>query len=474
MEINMKIANKNVKVFFIFILDAIGVSFSYAIALLIRYPRFGIPERMQETYLVVYLCLLFATVLFSLILNQSRNYLHRGYYVELGLVTKNNLGLVIFIGLILFVIKGSENFSRLVFGYFAVCNEIIMFLLRIVVKKFLTMHFHSEKTRVKMVIITEKQCSELLVEELKKAKGFNYEYVGIVLWENSGVQQIGQIPIIADHTNFFEVTQNMPLDEVFIDLPSASDKQIRDIIIAMELMGVTCHHKFRPLEQEFYPQNYDTIGECHVMTYSIQNIPYEKLLVKRLLDIIGGVIGLLFTMILMPFVASAIKLNSPGPIFFKQDRIGKNGRKFTIYKFRSMCVDAEQKKKELQKNNEIQGLMFKMGNDPRITKVGRILRKTSIDELPQFYNVLKGDMSLVGTRPPTVDEFEKYSAYYKRRLCMTPGLTGRWQVSGRSEITNFDEVVKLDLSYIDNWSLGLDIKIIFQTILVVLFHCGAK
>ena len=138
-----------------------------------------------------------------------------------------------------------------------------------------------------------------------------------------------------------------------------------------------------------------------------------------------------------------------------------------------MYLDAEERKKELADQNEISGLMFKIKNDPRITPVGRFLRKTSLDELPQFYNVLRGDMSLVGTRPPTEDEFEKYSPYYRRRLCMTPGLTGLWQVSGRSDITDFDEVVKLDLEYIDNWSLTLDIKILIKTLWVVFAGKGS-
>lgn len=139
-----------------------------------------------------------------------------------------------------------------------------------------------------------------------------------------------------------------------------------------------------------------------------------------------------------------------------------------------MYQDAEQRKKELERENEVKGLMFKMDNDPRITKVGAFLRKTSLDEFPQFLNVLKGDMSLVGTRPPTEDEFEQYDEHYRRRLSMTPGLTGMWQVSGRSEISDFDEVVRLDLQYIDNWSLTLDFKILLQTVIVVLGHRGAK
>ena len=137
-------------------------------------------------------------------------------------------------------------------------------------------------------------------------------------------------------------------------------------------------------------------------------------------------------------------------------------------------MDAEERKKELEAQNEMQGLMFKMENDPRITKVGRFIRKTSIDELPQFFNIVKGDMSLVGTRPPTEAEFEQYNSHYRRRISMTPGLTGLWQISGRSEIVDFDEVVRLDLEYIDNWTLGLDIKILFRTVWVVLAGKGSK
>ena len=137
-------------------------------------------------------------------------------------------------------------------------------------------------------------------------------------------------------------------------------------------------------------------------------------------------------------------------------------------------MDAEEQKKELMKQNEMDGLMFKMKDDPRITKVGKFIRKTSIDELPQFFNVLRGDMSLVGTRPPTVDEFERYEEHHKRRLSLRPGITGMWQVSGRSDIQNFEDVVRLDLEYIDNWSFWLDIKILFQTVFVVFFHRGAK
>ena len=184
--------------------------------------------------------------------------------------------------------------------------------------------------------------------------------------------------------------------------------------------------------------------------------------------------SLLITGVITPFVALAIKIDSKGPVIFSQIRIGKNGRRFKMYKFRSMYVGAEEQKKRLLDQNEMRGLMFKMDKDPRVTNVGKFLRKISLDELPQFWNVLKGDMSLVGTRPPTVDEFEQYNIYYRRRLSITPGMTGMWQVSGRSDIIDFDEVVRMDLKYIDEWTLRKDVRILLQTVGKVLLGKGAK
>lgn len=201
-----------------------------------------------------------------------------------------------------------------------------------------------------------------------------------------------------------------------------------------------------------------------------------------MLDIIGAIVGLLITGVVAIFIVPAIKLADPGPAIFKQKRVGKNGRVFEFYKFRSMYRDAEERKKELMAQNEMSGFMFKLENDPRIIGsekgpgkgIGNFIRRTSIDELPQFWNVLKGDMSLVGTRPPTVEEFEMYEPHHKIRLCMQPGITGLWQVSGRSQITDFEDVIRLDENYIENWTFGKDIKILLQTVGVVLSGRGSK
>ncbi|VYU53894.1 UDP-N-acetylgalactosamine-undecaprenyl-phosphate N-acetylgalactosaminephosphotransferase [Enterococcus casseliflavus] len=195
--------------------------------------------------------------------------------------------------------------------------------------------------------------------------------------------------------------------------------------------------------------------------------------VKRVIDILGSLVGLLILSPIFLFVAYKIKREEPeGPIFFSQNRVGKNGKIFKMYKFRSMCVDAENKLEDLLKHNEVDGAMFKMKEDPRVTKIGKFIRKTSIDELPQLVNVLRGDMSLVGPRPPLRREIVEYSEYELQRLLVKPGCTGLWQVSGRNHV-GFQEMVELDLNYIRNLSLLNDFIIIFKTIIVMVKPNGA-
>src|SRR5919199_311332 len=195
--------------------------------------------------------------------------------------------------------------------------------------------------------------------------------------------------------------------------------------------------------------------------------PSVRSKVKRFLDVVGSLVGLGITAVAFIPIAIAIKLNDPGPILFSQTRLGWMGKPFKIWKFRSMYVDAEARKKELESQNQADGKVFKMENDPRITAVGRVLRKTSLDELPQFWNVLKGEMSLVGTRPPTPNEVDIYEVPEWQRLDVKPGMTGEWQVNGRSQVRDFEDVIRLDLKYQQNWSLMYDLKLIVKTITVL-------
>nr|WP_238336956.1 sugar transferase [Carnobacterium inhibens] len=219
---------------------------------------------------------------------------------------------------------------------------------------------------------------------------------------------------------------------------------------------------------DFFSENSATAVSTRVLKAESINSRYIYRLFKRLLDIFGSVIGLFLLSSIFLVVAIIIKKEEKsGSVFFVQTRIGKNGKKFKMYKFRSMCIDAESKLIELLQYNEVDGAMFKIKEDPRITKVGKFIRKTSIDELPQLWNVLKGDMSLVGPRPPLVREVENYSLYDSQRLLVTPGITGLWQVSGRNSL-DFKEMVNLDLEYIRRCNITYDLKILLKTFFVVL------
>ena len=263
------------------------------------------------------------------------------------------------------------------------------------------------------------------------------------------------------------------MDEVFINVPGQDEELEREIKLLLE-MGVTVHINLDRTSIGMPNRVVEEISGFTVLTTSIKMATSRQLFIARSMDIAGGLAGLLATSIAFVIFAPIIYFQSPGPIFFKQERVGRNGRKFQIYKFRTMYMDAEERKKELMSQNKMDGLMFKMDHDPRVTPIGSFLRRTSIDELPQSINILKGEMSLVGTRPPTVDEYEKYQLHHKKRLAAKPGLTGMWQVSGRSNITDFEEVVRLDTEYIKNWSLGLNLKIIWKTFGVVLKRAGAQ
>lgn len=308
---------------------------------------------------------------------------------------------------------------------------------------------------------------------------FNSDTATAVKKKHKFPYSISDVPVIATDIRFFDWIRSAPLDEVYINLPFKNTSEISEIVNELESMGIIVHINLPTFEEIIKRNEYNNFTCENRAGYPIATISAvehdsRQLIIKRFFDIIGALVGIIISTPIILITAIPLLIESPGPLFFKQKRVGKNGRLFDIYKLRSMYVDAEARKQELMAQNKMDGLMFKMDNDPRITKVGRVIRKLSIDELPQFINVLKGDMSLVGTRPPTANEFEQYESHHKRRLSMRPGITGMWQVSGRSNIQDFEEIVKLDCQYIDEFSIWLDIKILLKTVMVVLKHEGAE
>lgn len=329
----------------------------------------------------------------------------------------------------------------------------------------------AEQQKNTLVITTTERLR--LMEGLFESDQLPTKYLaGIVVIGDGDVAFPERVPIIP-FDDAIDFATHEVVDHVFINLPS-EHYDLKHLVSDFEVMGIDVSvdinlFDFRALKNKKIKQ----VGEHSIVTFNSNYYKHSHIFLKRTLDIFGAVIGLLICGLVGIILAPIIRKDG-GPAIFVQKRVGKNGRIFNFDKFRSMYIDAEKRKKELMAQNQMQCSMFKMDNDPRITPIGQFIRKTSLDELPQFYNVLVGDMSLVGTRPPTVDEFEKYTPSQKRRLSFKPGITGLWQVSGRSDITDFEEVVALDMKYIQNWSISEDIKIIAKTFGVVLKREGSR
>lgn len=467
--------NKIMEIYGLWFADLVTIGISFILATYLRFGNFRDMGDKTIHFQVCLLFLLFCTI-YTFFLDWNRNFLKRSILKELKAIVQYHIIMLLVVQTVMYFLQWAEPFSRFVMGLFMILNVFITLLVHLAIKQVLRVHYRSDLSQIKMLVITQREMAAQVIGRLKENLDVNYRLVGIACPEIDAEMsgEIDGIPLIPMTERFIEDMTLTALDEVFIHVPDLKQKQVEVILSGFDEMGVDCHYC---LEMPWIYSDrgrMDNFGNYSVITYTRFQSSYKRLLIKRVMDIAGGLVGIVITLIFFPFVALAIKLDSPGPVLFSQIRIGRNGRRFKIYKFRSMYMDAEERKKELEKQNEIQGLMFKMENDPRITKVGKFIRKTSIDELPQFYNVLKGDMSLVGTRPPTEDEFERYTQYYRRRISMTPGLTGLWQVSGRSEIDDFDDVVKYDLKYIDGWSLTLDMKILIKTIWVVFAGKGSK
>lgn len=440
------------------------------IALSLAYFVYPLNTMPMSNYLIILLLLALG---YNFVNSQNRNLFARGYLIELKEVIVYNIYLLCGLVLIAFFWKKLETTSRLLTSYFFCFNIMIMYLSRVLVKVLLRRMYNDDPKKTKGILMVVEKGQEALLDTFRS--GLTYNVIGTLIVDQdqvSGTVDGNEISCSLDELVNTVVTYQ--IDDVVFKLPGQGQKALFELITDFEDMGVNCHYALDVPTGAQGNAKMKMFGEMFMATYTLRTQSTWQLVLKRVMDICGAVVGLILCGIISIFLIPAIKLDSPGPAIFSQIRIGKNGRRFKFYKFRSMYVDAEERKKELMKNNEMDGLMFKMEDDPRITKVGKFIRKTSLDEFPQFWNVLIGDMSLVGTRPPTEDEFNKYNGHYKRRLMMTPGITGLWQVSGRSSITDFDEVVKLDLEYIDNWSLLGDIKILFKTVYSVIKRDGAE
>ena len=478
--------------------------FSIIISFLIAYlSRFGWDpsdvafRHLKDSTVFLYLLLSFLIVFTFYRYNPITA--KRGILRHIKAAFLTNIFMAIIFSTLVYTTHISDSIPRLFFGTFFSINFSIsfscLFLIHLIKRQYL--EHHTKKT----IIITDNSSLEKAVYDIQKLNSEDCEIIGITSLSGKQADRFYKVKILSSNLktqpskdtdsssknpalesiklkelslSTLEYVKRHQVDLVIFSVNHIARRKIEHLIEAFSEMGIDSLITIDSFAIETLETKLEDFGTTNVIRLSPRLFTDGELLLKRLMDIAGALVGCFICLIFGLIVAPLIFLEDPGPIIFKQKRVGRNGKFFYIYKFRSMYQDAEAKLQTLKDQNEMQGFMFKMKNDPRITKIGKILRKTSIDELPQFFNVLEGSMSLIGTRPPTVDEYNQYSAHHKRRISIKPGITGLWQVSGRSEITDFEEIVRLDCFYIDHWSITGDIKILLKTFAAVFTGKGSE
>jgi len=364
-------------------------------------------------------------------------------------------------------------YSRLLFVYTGVLIIALLGLSRLA--KSIVLHKLRQRGIgvIRTLIVGAGEVGRTVMRNIVAQPGLGYQVVGFVDDNpEKGHKDIGRFRGLGSIDNLPRIVQEEGVDEVIITLPWMYHRKIVSIMAQCEREGVRARLVPDLFQMSLNRMDVDNLGGIPVIGIKDFSITGWKLAFKRAVDFTVALVGLIVLSPLMLLIALAIKLDSPGPVLFRQVRVGKEGRHFILYKFRSMWEGAEEEKKKLAELDEAEGPIFKIRNDPRCTRVGRFLRRTSLDELPQLYNVLRGEMSLVGPRPPLPSEVEQYEEWHKKRLEISPGMTGLWQVSGRSDLT-FDEMALLDIYYQEQWSPALDMEIFLRTIPTIIFGTGA-
>ncbi|VSH39730.1 galactosyl transferase CpsE [Streptococcus pneumoniae] len=401
----------------------------------------------------------------------GKDFFKRGQYIELVETIKYIIFYSLLISFSSLFLKEKFVISRRGMLYLLFLYGVLNYLLNFFLKSYWRKFTYNLKRSRKILLVTATSRVERVMDCLLLANDVQGKLVAVSVLDKPEFTH--EKLLVVPKEELISYATHEVVDEVFVNLPS-EDYDIGAIISQFETMGVDVTVNLNAFDKNSSRnKRIHEMAGLNVVTFSTNFYKPSHVITKRILDICGAIVGLFICGIASIFIVPQIRKDG-GSAIFSQTRVGKNGRHFTFYKFRSMRVDAEAIKEQLMDQNTMQGGMFKIDNDPRVTKIGKFIRKTSLDELPQFWNVLIGDMSLVGTRPPTVDEYEKYTPEQKRRLSFKPGITGLWQISGRSEITNFDEVVKLDVAYIDDWTIWKDFEILLKTVKVVLMRDGAK
>lgn len=398
------------------------------------------------------------------------------------IVFKTTLVGFILFGSYVFIMRLQEDISRLFIGFTFFSAAFLISIEKIVLAYIVKVLSERDKSFrgaliafKRILIVGTGNRAKKFIKIIKSNPDLNIKIVGLMDMEaDKKGELIEGHEIIGTLDDIPEVINANVVDEVVFIVPRSWLDRIEDALFYCESAGLKVNIAVNLFDLKFSRAKQTDLHGFPLLAFESTPEKLTHLFIKRLIDFAASGVALVILAPLFIAIAIVIKTTSKGPVFFKQARCGLYGRQFTLYKFRTMIVDAEAKLKDILKYNEMGGPVFKMTNDPRVTKPGKWLRKFSLDELPQIWNVFKGDMSLVGPRPPIPHEVENYDNWQRRRLSMRPGITCLWQISGRNKIVDFKDWMRLDLEYIDNWSLWLDVKILFKTIPVVLLGTGAK
>ena len=460
------------------LIDILLINVAFVLAYWVRYelqlfravdPAFNVPYRVYLPFVAIF------TLLLILVYRQHGIYRLRlkiSWFDEFyAIINGTTTGIVIMI-VIIFLYRPAF-YSRIIFIYAGLLAVLIVGVSRLI-KVWLQRRMRRQGIGTRQVLIVGAgEVGRTVMRAMVANPESGFQIFGFLDDNpNKGETDIGRFKGLGSTENLAAILEDEAIDEVIITLPWQYHRKIVSLMAQCERKDVRARVVPDLFQMTLNRMQIEDVAGVPMIGIRETGISGLNQLIKRSIDVTFSAAALIIGAPLMGLIALMIKLESPGPVLFRQERVGKNGRRFELYKFRSMVEGAEQRQAELQALNEADGPLFKIKADPRLTRLGKWLRRLSLDELPQFYNVLRGDMSLIGPRPPIPAEVEQYQEWHKRRLEVSPGITGLWQVSGRSELT-FDEMALLDIYYIENWSLGLDTKILWQTVPRVLFGSGA-
>jgi exopolysaccharide biosynthesis polyprenyl glycosylphosphotransferase len=465
--------------FAVVVTDVLLINLAFAVAYWLRY---GLQwfATVDEADFVSYAAFIPASLTLTLLLlfiyklngvyNQQRG---ASWFDEVfSIMTGTAMGIILMVFVIVFLFQ-PILYSRLIFFYAGVLITILLGISRLG-KRMVRNSLRRRGLGVdRLLIVGAGEVGRTVMRNVVAHPSLGYQVVGFVDDDpEKGRTNIGRFSALGNTSNIPHLVKELTIDEVIVTLPWMYHRKIVSIIAQCEREQVRVRIVPDIFQMTLTTLDVEGLGGIPMIGVRELSIGGSQLFVKRTMDVIISLVGLI---VLLPFfiiIAIAIHLDSPGPAFFSQIRVGKGERLFACFKFRSMRQGAEGEQEKLKDRNEADGVFFKIREDPRITRVGRFLRRTSIDELPQLINVLMGHMSLVGPRPAPPSEVQRYQPWHKRRLDVAPGITGLWQVSGRSQLT-FDEMVLLDLYYVENWSPFLDLQILVRTIPKVILGEGA-